>query len=200
MKRFYVRLFPQFFGYVGGILRRELYGCKSVLDVGWQRDFPIQSIARGLAGIDLHTFDASTLNWSELGESKFDAVIALDVIHNLTKQDGHSLLKRLQNMAGKKLIVLCPNGSLNTSDLSLQKLQKSAWATSELRGLGFKVHGVNGWKLLRDYDGEIKFAPKLFWQLVSDLSPKISYFYPTYSFELFCVKKLESMAKDHKSG
>jgi len=200
MRKLYVQLFPQFFSYVGGILRRELYGCKSVLDIGWQRDFPIQSITKDLVNVNLHTADASTLNWSDFRQSKFDAVIALDVIHNLTKQDGHGLLKRLEKMAGKKLIVLCPNGSLNTSDLSLQKLQKSAWSPLELTSLGFKVHGINGCKALRGYEGEIKLGPNLFWQLVSDLSQKILYFYPTYSFELFCVKKLELIAKDHKSG
>jgi hypothetical protein len=192
MRKFYVRLFPQFFSYVGGILRRELSGCKSVLDVGWQRDVPIQSLTKDLVNIELHTFDASTLDWRGLGESKFDAVIALDVLHCFPNQDGHSLLKKLENLARRKLIVLCPNGDLYPSDSRLSELQKSAWTASELRNLGFKVHGVNGCKPLRGYDGEIKFGPNLFWQLVSDLSQKLLYFYPTYSFELVCIKKLET--------
>ena len=191
IRRFYIRLFPQFFSYVGSILRRELLGCKSVLDIGWQRDFPIQSITRGLPRIDLHTFDASTPDWSGLGESKFDAVIALDVLDHFPKDDGHGLLERLENLARRKLIVLCPNGDLYPSDSPLSELQKSAWAASELRSLGFRVHGVNGCRVLRDYDGEIKFGPELFWQLVSDLSQKLLCFYPKYSFELFCAKELE---------
>jgi Glycosyltransferase like family len=191
IRRFYVYLFPQFFSYVGGILRRELSGCKSVLDIGWQRNFPIQSITRGLARIDLHNFDASTPDWRGLGESKFDAVIALDVLDHFPKEDGHNLLKRLENLARRKLILLCPNGDLYKSDSYLSELQKSTWTASELKNLGFKVQGVNGWRVLRGYDGEIKFGPNLFWQLVSDLSQKLFYFCPKYSFELFCAKELE---------
>jgi len=191
IRRFYACLFPQFFRYVGSILRRELSGCKSVLDIGWQRDFPIQSITRGLPGIDLHTFDVSSPDWRRLGESKFDAVIALDVLDHFPKEEGHSLLERLENLARRKLIVLCPNGDLYKSDAHLLELQKSIWTASELRGLGFRVRGVNGWRVLRDYDGEIRFGPELFWQLVSDLSQKLLYFCPKYTFELFCAKELE---------
>jgi len=195
IRRFYVRLFPQFFSYVGGILGGELSGYRSVLDIGWQRDFPIQSITRGLARIDLHTFDASSPDWRRLGESKFDAVIALDVLDHLPKEEGHSLIERLENLARGKLIVLCPNGDLYKSDSHLLGLQKSAWTASELRNLGFKVHGVNGWRVLRGYDGETKCAPNLFWQLVSDLSQKLLCFYPKCSFELFCVKELQPGGK-----
>jgi hypothetical protein len=191
IRRFYVRLFPQFFSYMGKTLRRELSGCKSVLDIGWQRDFPIQSIIRDLSRIDLRTFDASTPDWRGLGESKFDAVIALDVLDHFPKEDGYTLLERGENLARRKLIVLCPNGDLYPSDSQLSELQKSAWTASELRNLGFKVHGVNGWRVLRDYDGEIKSGPKLLWQLVSDLSQKLLCFYPKCSFELFCAKELE---------
>lgn len=66
IRRPYGRVFPQFFTYLEKILRKELSGCESVLDIGWQRDFPIQSVVGGLGGIKLYSRDAMTINWGSL--------------------------------------------------------------------------------------------------------------------------------------
>jgi len=191
LKRAYVRVFPQFFSYLEKIIRKELSGCELVLDIGWQRDFPIQSVMGGLGDIKLYSRDAITMNWEEFKESSFDAVIALDVLHHLPKEDGRDLIKKMESLARNKVILFCPNGSFYTNNLNYPELQRASWSPLELRGMGFKVQGINGWKSLRSYNGEIKFQPRLFWQLLSDMSQKIVHHYPQHSFELLCVKEMK---------
>lgn len=67
----YVRVFPQLFSCLGEMIRRELSGCTSVLDIGWGRDFPIQSMMGGLESIKLCSQDAITMNWNKFKESLF---------------------------------------------------------------------------------------------------------------------------------
>lgn len=191
LRRSYVRVFPQFFSYLGKRIRKELSGCESVLDIGWRRDFPIQSVMGGLEGIKLYSQDAITMNWEEFKESSFDAVIALDVLHHLPKEDGRDLVKNMESLARNKVILFCPNGSLYPNNLGFPELQKASWSPLELRSMGFKVQGINGWKPLRSYTGEIKFKPGLLWQVLSDLSQKIVRHYPKHSFELLCVKEMK---------
>jgi hypothetical protein len=189
LRGFYVRVFPQLFSYLEKIIRKELSGCESVLDIGWQRDFPIQSVMGGLGGIKLYSQDAITMDWGEFKESSFDTVIALDVLHHLSKEDGRDLIKKMESLARNKVILLCPNGSFYPNNLDFPELQRASWSPLELRSMGFKVQGINGWKPLRTYTGAIKFKPRLLWQLLSDLSQKVVRHYPKHSFELFCVKE-----------
>ena len=189
LRRSYVRVFPQFLGYLGKIIRKELSGCESVLDIGWQRDFPIQSVMGGLEHVKVYSRDIITIDWKEFNESSFDAVIALDILHHLPKEEGHGLVKKMEGLARNKMILLCPNGSLYPNNLDFPELQKASWSPLELRSMGFKVLGINGWKPLRSYTGGIEFQPWLFWQLLSDLSQTVVRHSPKHSFELFCVKE-----------
>ncbi|MCJ7787035.1 hypothetical protein MUP06_02395 [Patescibacteria group bacterium] len=67
--------------------------------------------------------------------------------------------------------------------------------------LGYRAHGVAGWKFLRrenisekvnqegDIFSTIRFRPKSFWLIVSELTQAITYYFPKLAFEVFYVKK-----------
>jgi hypothetical protein len=115
----------------------------------------------------------------------------LDVLHHLPEEDGRDLIRKMESLARNKVILFCPNGSFYPNNLGSPELQRASWSPLELRDMGFKVQGINGWKPLRSYTGEIKFQPRLLWQVVSDLSQKIVRHYPQHSFELLCVKEMK---------
>lgn len=187
-RRFYVLLFPQLFSKVSKMLNKELSNCESVLDVGYGRDYPIKSMMGELKDIKLYSQDVLTMR-DVRNMPAVDAVLALDVLHRLDKSDGYELIRKIEGLSKKKLIIFCPNGNLYPSSSAFLEFQKSNWSPLELRSMGFKVQGINGWKPLRSYTGEIKFQPRLLWQLLSDLSQKIVRHYPKHAFELFCVKE-----------
>jgi len=69
---------------------------------------------------------------------------------------------------------------------------QSGWSYDELRGLGFDISGLSGWKRLRGADGDVRFRPKLFWFAISALTQYVTRYLPKkYAFGLFCVKLIE---------
>jgi hypothetical protein len=72
----------------------------------------------------------------------------------------------------------------------LQK-HKSGWTVDELKNLGFKVHGINGFRRLRGYGSSIKYKPKFLWVRISDLTQKITYYYPKIAFQNLAIKEMK---------
>jgi hypothetical protein len=86
-----------------------------------------------------------------------------------------------------------PNGYVWQDDVDNNKLQEhqSEWYAKELKDLGFKVYGMNGWKKLRGYKGLFKYKPDILWIVISDLTQKITYYLPQYAFQMFAVKQID---------
>jgi len=120
-------------------------------------------------------------------------VIALDVLEHLSKEEGYELLKKMERWARKKVIIFTPNGYVYQDGYDNNPFQehKSGWGVKELEELGFKVFGINGWKKLRGYKASIKYKPSFLWERISDLTQKITYYYPKLAFQLFAVKEIE---------
>lgn len=99
----------------------------------------------------------------------------------------------MEKWAKKKVIITTPNGYLwqNGYDNNPLQQHKCGWSVDELKELGFKVYGMNGWKKLRGYKGGIKYKPLLFWTIISDLTQKLTYHFPNLAFQLFAVKEIE---------
>ena len=141
-----------------------------------------------------HQYIKADIRKVEFDSKTFDAVIFLEVLEHLTKEEGYQLIKKAEKWARKQIILTTPNGYLNQDVYDGNHLQehKSGWDVAELNNLGFKVYGINGWKKLRGERGVIKFRPPLLWRVISDLSQKVVNYFPEYGFQLFAVKKLSS--------
>lgn len=186
-------------------LRRSLRDHKTVLDVGCGSTSAAQFLDARRTGVDGHapTVEAARKNGthdevrlmdirniaSEFTPDSFEAVMALDVIEHLPKEEGFKLLKDMESIASRTVVIFTPNGfmpqSLPENDL---QTHLSGWETDEFRGIGYKVYGMHGWKWLRD-GVELRFRPKAFWAVVSLLTQLLfAYWFPATAASILAVK------------
>ena len=118
--------------------------------------------------------------------------MALDLIEHLTKEDGLKLIRDMETIAAKKIVIFTPSGFLSqpSHDGDLQE-HLSGWEPEEMRKLGFQVLGMQGPKFLRGEEHQHKYRPKQFWGIISALG---HYFYtrrrPERAAAMLCVKTL----------
>jgi len=195
-------------------LRRALAGCRSVLDVGC-------GVASPLAALDVDAFsigldrclpdlrrarsagthrvlvcaDASTVD-ELFAPRSIDAVVALDVIEHLEREAGLALVRRLERVARRRVVVFTPNGFVpqpGTAENPWQE-HRAGFSVRDMRDLGYRVRGIHGlWPLFGAF-GECRLRPGALWRRVADGTAPIVYLLPTLAFGLLCVKDLEARA------
>lgn len=193
-------------------LSDALKNCNSVLDVGCGSWSPLSEIKKHFyaEGIDIHKPSLEKAKKNKvhdkyrLGDVKkldkfyqpksFDAVVALDLIEHLPKNDGLKLIKKMESIARKTVILLTPNGFTKQDPLedNPHQVHQSGWGIGELRKLGYRVYGMRGLKFLRGECATIRFKPWFFWGLISTLSELITYFFPDFSYQLLAIKEVSS--------
>ena len=213
--KFLGRIFPT----LDHCLQGELVDCNSVLDIGCGPSSPLQYCENIEYSVEVEAYKPylekskeknihtkyidSKIEDLNFPNRSFDAVIMIEVIEHLSKQDGLSILRKAEKWARKKVIVTTPNGFLQQKDIDNNPYQRhlSGWSLKEMnKTLGFKIYGLAGLKCLRQPrecdTGEanlltsIKYWPKLFWFIIAALSQIFTYHFPYLAFELFCVKEL----------
>jgi SAM-dependent methyltransferase len=187
--------------------------CKTLLDVGCGSDSPTKAFSRRFYSVGIDANKSSLekskktgihneyfhMAFSELYKFEpcaFDCVVALDVIEHLKKADGFRLLDNIERIAKKKIIVFTPNGFIPQRTYENDPLQvhRSGWTSNEMRARGYRVIGINGLKTLRGERSLIRYSPKPFWALVSNLTKKTS-------FHIWkCCGKLENAILTFSSG
>ena len=208
LKPFYKKFFPSWTEY----LKKELSGCASVLDLGCGYNSPIQYCNIPFSvGVELfepylqeskakgihNQYVKADIRKITFKSKSFDTILCLEVLEHLTKEEGYKLIKKMEKWAKKKIIITTPNGYLPQSEYDNNPLQKhkSSWSVTELKELGFKVFGINGWKKLKGEKGLIKYKPVLFWTIISHLTQKITRHFPNLAFQLFAIKQIKEDEK-----
>jgi len=104
-------------------------------------------------------------------EKEFDAVVALDLIEHLPEAGGTMLMKDMEWIAAKKVVIFTPNGFLPQKAFSGNVLQEhlSGWSSEQMREAGYKVVGMYGPRVLRGELQAIRFRPKTLWVILSEL-------------------------------
>lgn len=194
------------------LLIRELMDCESVLDLGCGRHSMIPIIPSFIrtTGVELfepHYREAvekarhdkliqADITKIEFEDNSFDAVVLMDVIEHLSKDEGEKLIKKLERWARKKVIVFTPNGFLHQDEYADNPymVHQSGWECAEFKNKGFCVYGVRGFKNLvaedfHEHDHEEHKEPTLRERLV-DLTQIMTYHIPSEAFQLFCVKNI----------
>ena len=168
-------------------LRAALRVARRILDVGCGGNSPIQfvkAISHGVDGYEpairkgmerkthsaftvLDVRDVSTV----FSPKSFDAVVALDVIEHLSKEDGYALIRDMETIATSKVVIFTPNGFLPQVSKEHGDLQEhlSGWDWVEMRNMGFTVRGVYGPRVLRKTEQELRFRPKLVCGIASEI-------------------------------
>lgn len=187
-----------------------LSDCESVLDVACGSASPIRGFSHRLkhsVGVDgfepsieksrqagIHS-EYRKMNVLEIGDKfapgSFDAVVALDLIEHLEKPDAQKLIQMMERIAAKKIIIFTPNGFLPQGEFENNAYQRhvSGWSVSEMRELGYKVYGVNGWKPLRGEFARVRFKPETLWNRISWLTQPLVLNRPEMAFQILCVKE-----------
>lgn len=205
LRRLYKLLFPQLVDY----LSSELEDAESILDIGCGNNSPLNHIPNRchlyVVGIDLFLryiresrrksihdeYVLADITQMPIRQKSFDCVLALDVLEHLTKQQGYELIRNMERIARREVIILTPNGYQMQSEYDQNPLQvhRSGWTADELRHMGYDVRGIDGLKLLRGERSKLRFYPTVVFQLFSDLTQKITFYLPKMAFSLYARKE-----------
>jgi hypothetical protein len=202
-------------------IRRALVGCASALDVGcgsksWTlRDLELSNTA-GIEAYEPAFLEARRLNTHDhlvLGDARdlvrwfkprqFDACIAIDLIEHLNKEDGLRLMRQMEQIALKRVVLFTPNGFLPQGHREPGDLQThlSGWGPDEMNGYGYRVYGQLGPKGLRGEHHVLKRRPAIAWGLVSLLGHFFwTQRHPGAAAAILCVKDLEATPVPHPQG
>ena len=181
------------------LVLRELLDCDSILDMGCGRHsmVPIVSSKIRTTGVELFKphFDEAARSGRhseyihadilkiDFPEKSFDAVVLLDVLEHLPKEEGRKLLEKMQRWARKKVVIFTPNGYFHQEEYDENPLMahQSGWEAGEMKALGFKVYGVRGFKSFKKHSHHDI-------ESFTDITQVATYYLPEKAFQIFCVK------------
>jgi SAM-dependent methyltransferase len=124
----------------------------------------------------------------------FDAAICREVIEHLERQEGEELIKQLEQIARKQLILTTPVGvyEQHESDGNPFQEHRSFREPGDLRRLGYTVRGVGIRKMHGEQGLQSHFPDSLTWLLdiLYVLAGPVVYFFPKRACYMVCRKKL----------
>jgi hypothetical protein len=214
LRRLYRRLFPK----LPEELRRFTADCESLLDVGCGSDSPAQHLPACIWKMGVDAFAPSIeqsrarsihheyrlMNVLDLAQAfepqSFHCVLCCDVIEHLTRFDALRLIRAMEKVASRKVIIKTPNGFLPQDEYDNNPLQvhRSGWEVEEMRALGYDIIGIGGWKPLKGERANLRFRPASFWNRVADVTRPLVRNWPEQAFEILCVKQIAPAQR--KSG
>lgn len=188
--------------------RNALEGCDRVLEVGCGKSNNMRCLgisrSTGIDGFAPYVEEARSKKLHDnvvLGDvreldkyfkpGQFDAVVALDVIEHLTKEDGLRMMQSMEKIAGHKVIFFTPSGFLPQHTFDNNNLQEhlSGWEAREMEQYGYHVIGLLGPKSLRGEMHVLKGKPRFFWAVISLLGHFLwTRWVPAKAAAILCVK------------
>ena len=134
-------------------------------------------------------------------DKSFDIVMCLSAIEHFEKEEAKNLLRSLERIARKQVIIMAPVGEWRHRNIDNDPNQfqrhKSVWSPKEFRELGYKVRGSELQKVF-DEKGIYTHVPKIFkplhvltWLIIGPFV----YFLPGLSGQQICSKTLKAGSK-----
>lgn len=197
------------------IIKKNMGRIKTILDVGCG-DGSFMKILNmdkkyKITGIDLYkpsvqlakttkAFDhviSKDLRKIDYKQKSFDLALSSQVIEHLSKKDAISLIKKMEKIARKKVIIATTNGyfpydPIEGKDDNPLQVHKSGWSVAEFRKIGYRVYGqglafvYKPNKMLR----KVFFLKDILFVISYLLSP-IIYFFPIFSTYIIAIKEVE---------
>lgn len=124
----------------------------------------------------------------ELPARSFDAVLMMDLIEHLDRDDGDRLIERMIAVAARKLIVFTPNGFVEQNEYDDNPLQvhRSGWSVADFERRGFRVIGAKGWSKLRGRGSSPRRPTAITRPLLSVSQPLVERM-PQHAYSLLAV-------------
>lgn len=125
-------------------------------------------------------------------DKSFDMVVCLQTIEHLSKKSGKLLLKEIDRIARRVVVISIPNGECSQKEYDSNKYQRhlSDWETAEFREKGYQVNGT-GLKLVygtHSHAGDKVEITKLPFFLISFVMNPLVFFYPDLAAQLVAIK------------
>lgn len=135
--------------------------------------------------------DVRTLS---IPDSSYDIVFCSQVVEHLTKNEAVKLIKEMERIARKKVIIGTTNGffpfdPLEGKDGNPLQVHKSGWTVDEMRKMKYAVFG-QGLGIVYKPGGLAHNASALkpLWFAISYILSPITYFFPVLSAYIISVK------------
>jgi predicted TPR repeat methyltransferase len=129
-----------------------------------------------------------------LSSKSVDTVMCLHVIEHLTKTEGRQLIKKLETIAKKRVVLAMPLGDLPQEEYDGNKHQEhiSEWYPEEFKKMGYKVVGQGLMAIYKNENVVVKYGQlsKVIFVL-SMLFQPLLFFRPELARYIICRKDLD---------
>jgi hypothetical protein len=123
-----------------------------------------------------------------------DAVVLLQVIEHLTKEEGYQILEAAERIARQRIVVTTPNGYVTQDEYDGNPYQRhlSDWSIEDFLSRGYRVFGLEGPRWLRWPGTSRLLPPQKLWQILISFGVFESYLLsrPNRAFQLMAVKSI----------
>jgi len=176
-------------GRPGGIIKRH----KNVFTVGADIFPPdLQSCQQNHSHDAVVQCDVRKLPFKS---KSFDVVLCKEVIEHLEKQEGDELVRQLEQIARRQVIITTPVGlyTYHAHGDNPFMTHKSAREPGEMRQLSYKVKGIGLHHVDSEQEVLYPYLPKsLKWigDILYVLAGPIVYFFPKWACFMVCIKNL----------
>jgi len=128
-------------------------------------------------------------------DRSFDSVICLEVLEHLERADGELLLKELERVAAKQVIISTPVGNYKQGVFDGNPLQehKYIWNPIEMKEKGYSVKGIG----MRNLGGKAGVESKhsapvqVLVNVLWALSSPFTHYFPNMAGDMVCIRHLE---------
>lgn len=196
------------------ILKKYIEDDDQVLELGAGSDSHIRKIYEDIhiTAIDSHKSSIEKANEKKIytkyiygnvleldkltNPKSYDVVVAFDLIEHLDKNQGRQLIKMMNQVARKRIIIFTPNGFLEQPVYDNNPMQEhiSGWSYDEMKNIGFNVFGISGLKQLSGIYSLPKIRPIVLGIFIRNLSWLVLKFLKLekYSFAILCIKETKN--------
>jgi len=198
------------------ILRRMIGDAKTILDLGCGDGRLMEVLSQGkkwkIDGVDIFSQYIEVARQKgiynrlikgdlkrvvkrlAIKKEKYDVVFFSQVIEHIPKKEGEAVLRYLERLVGKRIIVGTPRGFMQQPkeflDSNPHQIHESGWTEEDFRKSGYKIYGV-GIKPIWSEGGLARTKGKLpfiFWTLIGYMVSVPVYFFPKLGAGILAVK------------
>jgi len=155
--------------------------CKSDLKISQKNNIHDTYILDDVLNVDKH-----------FTKKSFDCVIAIGLVEHLEKKNALKLMKSMEKIAGKLVIIGTPNGFVTQEEYGNNPYQvhKSGFSVEDFTSRGYTVRGMDGIKIIRGENAKIKYSPTILFAIITNLFDPLLRSFPSISFNLLCYKRV----------